>query len=151
VRPPVPELVELLDVFDPRIQELALAARGRVLERVPAANELIYDSYNALSLAYSSTGKLRGAFCHVALYTGHVNLGFNRGAELDDPDGLLRGAGAKIRHIRLEVMADLEQPHVAGFLDAAIALSLRGQDGVPGNAVQGRSMVMPTSGKKRRG
>ena len=153
VRPPLPELEELLAGFEPNVRAIALEARAFVLARAPGAHELIYDAYNALSLAYSFDERLGGAFCHVALYRHHVNLGFNRGAELDDPAGLLQGSGTRIRHLRLEEAADLQAVHVDGFLQAAIALAGRdGKDGQrpPQDPSQARSILMPTSGKKRR-
>ncbi len=41
------------------------------------------------------------AFAYVGVYTGHVNIGFFRGADLDDPAGLLVGTGRRMRHVKL--------------------------------------------------
>ncbi|MBX3414195.1 MAG: DUF1801 domain-containing protein [Pirellulales bacterium] len=41
------------------------------------------------------------AFAYVNAFTAHVNVGFFRGAELADPDGLLTGAGKYMRHVKL--------------------------------------------------
>ena len=51
----------------------------------------------AVSIAFTYTEKSRGAFCHIAVYKGHVNLGFNRGAELPGGEGVLEGTGKLIR------------------------------------------------------
>lgn len=39
----------------------------------------------------------------IYLYGGkdHANLGFVRGAELDDPNGLLKGSGKEGRHVKI--------------------------------------------------
>lgn len=42
------------------------------------------------------------AFGYVNVFTSHVNVGFFRGALLDDPDDLLRGAGKRMRHVKLQ-------------------------------------------------
>src|SRR5262249_22733670 len=84
-------LLEFLAAFAPGISKLFLATRRTVLMAAPEANELVYDAYNAVTAAYSFSGRLKEAFCHVAAYSGHVNLGFNRGAELPDPSRLLAG------------------------------------------------------------
>ncbi len=42
------------------------------------------------------------AFAYVNAFTAHVNVGFFRGAELDDPDGLLEGSGKFMRHVKLK-------------------------------------------------
>ncbi len=40
--------------------------------------------------------------------TAHVTLGFDRGAALDDPAGVLQGAGTSVRHIKITPLnADL--------------------------------------------
>jgi hypothetical protein len=120
-RPPAAELLEFLAVFDAKIAELALAARAKVIALAPAANETDWDAYNAVSIGFHFTPKWSaGAFCHIAVYAKHVNLGFNRGAELDDHHGVLEGKGSTIRHITLRTCANLEAPYVEEYLLAAI-------------------------------
>jgi hypothetical protein len=41
------------------------------------------------------------AFGYVNAFTAHVNVGFFRGAEIPDPDGLLEGTGRFMRHVKL--------------------------------------------------
>src|SRR5580698_11365641 len=42
------------------------------------------------------------AFGYVNAFTTHVNVGFFRGAELSDPNGLLEGTGKFMRHVKLK-------------------------------------------------
>jgi hypothetical protein len=118
-----------------------------VLAAAPDANELIYDAYNAVSCAYSFTGRLQEAFLHIAAYSGHVNLGFNRGAELVDPAGMLVGSGARIRHVRIGSPADLRSAPLRSLVRAAVA---QGRDLAPGGAARSVSAVRLTTGPKRR-
>jgi hypothetical protein len=48
-----------------------------------------------------------------------VSLGFIKGTSLDDPQGLLEGTGATVRHVKLRTPAEL------GDRKAAIARMLR--------------------------
>jgi hypothetical protein len=41
------------------------------------------------------------AFAYVDAFTAHANVGFFHGAALDDPAKLLRGAGKRMRHVKL--------------------------------------------------
>jgi hypothetical protein len=41
------------------------------------------------------------AFAYVNAFKAHVNVGFFRGAEIADPDGLLEGTGKFMRHVML--------------------------------------------------
>ena len=122
VRPPSAELLEFLAAFDAKIVELALAMRAKVIALAPTANETDWDAYNAVSMGFHYTPKWSsGTFCHIAVYAKHVNLGFNRGAELEDPHGVLEGKGSTIRHITLRTPADLKAPYIESYLRAAIA------------------------------
>ena len=120
MRPPSPELLGFLSPYDKSVAELALAVRALMLEEAPTAIESIYDAYNAVALGYSYTGRLKESFCHIAVYAGHVNLGFNRGADLPDPRGILEGTGKKIRHVRIKQLADLANPWLRRYIRAAI-------------------------------
>lgn len=142
-----PELLEFLAAFPPGITPLHLAVREYVLTRAPEGNELVYDAYNAVSCAYSFSERLKEGFCHVAAYAKHVNLGFNRGAILDDPEGLLKGSGASIRHFRVHRPEDLATPGLDVLLEAAVAQGLASVDAPPAAP---RSIVKPTTGAKRR-
>src|SRR5438874_12679647 len=113
---PRPEYLEFLSPFEPRITELALAARALVLEEAPDAAELIYDAYNAVATGFSFTGRPSDAFIHIAVYARWVNLGFNRGSTLDDPAGVLQGSGRWVRHIRISELADLDKPAMRAFI-----------------------------------
>jgi hypothetical protein len=123
-RPPAPELLEFLAAFDAKIAELALAIRAKVIAIAPTANETDWDAYNAVSIGFHYTPQWHhGSFCHIAVYAKHVNLGFNEGASLDDPAGVLQGKGASIRHITLRMLADVDASYVEPYLRAAIQLA----------------------------
>ena len=41
-------------------------------------------------------------------FTAHVNVGFFRGAEIADPEGLLEGTGRFMRHVKLRPGTDVD-------------------------------------------
>lgn len=63
--------------------------------------ELMHDGYPTACVADA-------AFAYVGAFTAHVNVGFFRGAELPDPNGLLEGTGKRMRHVKLRPGADLD-------------------------------------------
>ncbi|MGH7290607.1 MAG: DUF1801 domain-containing protein, partial [Myxococcota bacterium] len=147
VRPPPSALQQFLAPYGPAITRLYLATRAAVLGAAPDATELIYDAYNTVSIADTFSDRLKEAFCHVAAYSDYVNLGFSRGAALDDPDGLLVGSGASIRHLRIEAAPDIARPAVQHLLRAAVAEGRALGPTPPRTAV---SVVQSVSPKKRR-
>lgn len=116
-------LLELLTPYDTPVRELALKLRRLVLAELGACHENIYDAYNAVAISYGTSPKLSDGICHVAVYAQHVNLGFHKGAQLDDPAGVLRGSGKSIRHVRIATPADLRQPALRPLLRQAQAIA----------------------------
>jgi hypothetical protein len=150
VPPPTPEYLEFLSPYGPGIVDLALATRELVLEEAPESVELLYDAYNAVSAGYSFTGRPSEAFIHIAVYARWVNLGFQRGSELDDAQRLLQGEGRWIRHIRISELRDLDRPHVRGFVRAAVARAKRPDPQAAKTVRRGQSVVRAIYPKRRR-
>ena len=48
------------------------------------------------------------AFAYVNAFKAHVNVGFFRGAEFSDPNGLLEGTGKFMRHVKLRPEGDVD-------------------------------------------
>ena len=147
VPPPRREYLEFLSAYEPRITALALAVRDVVFGEAPDAVELIYDAYNAVAAGYSFTGRPSDAFIHIAAYAKWVNLGFNRGADLDDPAGILQGSGRQVRHIRIAELSGLRAPAVRALVREAIARAPRPASK---SASAGTSVVRAVYAKRRR-
>jgi hypothetical protein len=58
-------------------------------------------------------------FGYVNVFKSHVNVGFYRGAELDDPAGLLEGTGKRMRHVKLKPGRDLGVTALEDLIKAA--------------------------------
>ncbi len=149
VRPPKPEYLEFLKPYGPQLTQLALAIRSAVLSEAPESAELIYDAYSAVASGYSFTGRPSDAFIHIAVYSKWVNLGFNFGSRLDDPEGLLHGTGRWIRHIRISSADDLERPAIRALIAAAVLAGER-PDASADKAAKGQSVVRAVYPKRRR-
>jgi hypothetical protein len=59
------------------------------------------------------------AFGYVNAFTAHVNVGFFRGAEIPDPDGLLQGTGKFMRHVKLGPDRDVDVTALARLIATA--------------------------------
>ena len=126
-RPPERRLLSDLAGYDPQVSNLTLALREVILEEAPEAIESIVKGY-AVAIGFSFTGKpMKDGFCHIVAYSSHVNLGFNRGASLPDPKGVLIGKGKSIRHITIRNESELERPYIRRYLQAAIEQVSKGE------------------------
>ena len=90
-----------------------------MLEEMAPCYENIYDAYSAVAIGYGTSNRLRDGVFHIAVYSNHVNLGFNDGASLEDPKGILQGAGSRIRHITIKTPQDLERPELRAYIRRA--------------------------------
>jgi len=120
-------LRELMRERTEEVVKLALAARKAVLKAAGRCSELIYETY-CISNAFTYTGKQAQGFIHIATYAQHVNLGFDRGTQLEDTDGLLNGTGKLIRHIRLNNTADVKHDSVVRLIALAVEQGLEMAD-----------------------
>ena len=65
--------------------------------------------------------KMSEGYCLILPYSKWVNLGFYKGADLLDSDGLLQGTGAKMRHIKFRSLDDCAHAALPAMIRAAIA------------------------------
>jgi len=117
---PAQQLAGFIGKFEPGIGRLVHAARAALQKRLPTANQLIYDNYNALAIGFSSTDRVSDVILSLAVYPRGVNLYFMYGARLPDPHHLLQGSGNQGRFIPLDSAAVLRRATVAALIRAAI-------------------------------
>ena len=80
----------------------------------PDVRELLHDGHPTACAG-------EAAFAYVDAFSAHANVGFFFGAELEDPAGLLDGAGKRMRHVKVR----WGQPVDAAALNALIAAAYR--------------------------
>lgn len=139
------EYVEFLAPYPAETQLLARGLRNRLVELLPPCIETVWDATNAVGVAYGFTEKNRDHFIHLPVYTKYVNIGFSDGASLDDPDGQLKGNGARIRHIRLNQIEDLENLAIQDLIRQAVAMARFNE-----LSVEARTIIRIMEGPKRR-
>lgn len=131
--------------YEPDLAADFLACVAWLRARLPGAEALIYDNYNALVVGFGPDDRVSDAILSIAAYPRWCALFFLQGVGMDDPEGLLRGSGSRVRHVRLTGAGMLEDPKVAALIDQALARARRpvAQDG------QGRLTVRSISAKQR--
>src|SRR6476659_9997509 len=61
------------------------------------------------------------AFAYVNAFKAHVNVGFFRGTEIEDPEGLLQGTGKFMRHVKLRPDRNVEAGVLMKLIETAYA------------------------------
>ena len=96
-------------------QEAAMRLRAIVKRAAPDARESIKWSQPVFEAG--------GPFCYFKAFKSSLNFGFWRGADLDDPKGLLGGTGDKMRHVKLTGVDGIDEDAFASFVRQAVALN----------------------------
>lgn len=112
------DLLDLLQSYNPAIQELAISLRDVVLHELAPCCEYILEVY-VISLLYGPTHTPKDAVCYIAVMKDHINLGFPHGSGMRDPHHLLQGTGKQMRHIKLRRLEDLHHPAIRAYLQEA--------------------------------
>ena len=104
-----------MEELDPPLREIAQTLRGLILQAVPDISESIkWGTPN-----YAKSGNV----CYLAANNGYINFGFFNGAGLNNPDGLIEGTGAKMRHIKVRRLEDIRPEVFASLVQEAVLLN----------------------------
>lgn len=144
------QIKKLLEPFNNEIISLAIQLRDIIKEETKPSTELVGDSTISLNFGYGFTEKAWDCFCAIIVYSKHINISFPSGAFLSDPNGLLKGTGKKIRHIRISNLSDIKTPDVMGLLLEARNRSI---DLLSDSLIESdniRTIIKPISGIKKR-
>lgn len=74
--------------------------------------ELLHDGHPTACVG-------EAAFGYVNAFRDHVNVGFFRGAEIDDPAGLLEGTGKFMRHVKLRPEGHVDESALTKLITTA--------------------------------
>jgi hypothetical protein len=110
------QLASFLAKFTPEVAALAKSIRAAMRKKYPSALELVYDNYNALAIGYCPSERPSEGIFSIAVFPQWVSLFFLQGAQLSDPDKILKGSGNVAKHVRLPSAKTLEEPAVASLM-----------------------------------
>lgn len=74
--------------------------------------ELLHDGHPTACVG-------EAAFGYVNAFTAHVNVGFFRGVDLEDPAGLLEGTGKFMRHVKLRPELPVDENALTALINRA--------------------------------
>lgn len=114
---PIEELLEDIRLADEDRFQLVQGLRRLVLSVDPRITEAA--RYGGLLFSIGAP------FCGLFSYSRHVSLEFSRGAELDDPHGILEGEGKKRRHVKIQHRDDLFKKNVRLTVQQAAGVAFR--------------------------
>lgn len=109
-----PAIDEWLDSRPPELGAIARAWFTQLRRCGPDVRELMHDGCPVACVGDA-------AFAYVNAFASHVNVGFHHGADLDDPAGLLAGAGKRMRHVKLRPAVEQNMTAMRYLMEDAYA------------------------------
>ena len=139
------EVRGLIATFAPEHEGLIGTMRRSLRKRLPTAHEVVYEYSDSFVISYSPDERGYEGVLAIRAGAKGVDLYFNRGKGLPDPEKLLRGSAKLVRFIHMEGASTLARPAVARLIDEAIA-----RNDVPfASAGRGPVIIRSTTARKR--
>ncbi len=117
----MPDSAEVEDLFAAHADAVADTARrlrAVILDAHPQLGERVRAGWHSMNYHDPAAGFVCGIFP----LADRVQLVFERGAQLPDPDGLLSGSGRTVRTLEFTSAAAVDPAVVTAFLDLAVDL-----------------------------
>ena len=118
-----PEVENLLSDHSPDVVGIVRELRRTLLEGHPPLVARVRAGWHSINYHDSAAGFV----CAVFPFADRVQLVFERGALLPDPDHRLTGSGRRVRALEFTDEADVDPETVLEFLDHALDLGARGR------------------------
>jgi hypothetical protein len=115
------ELTGLIAKFASADQALVVTMRKSLRKRLPTAHEVVYEYSDSVVISFSPDERGYEGVLALRVSAKGVDLYFNRGKELSDPDKVLRGSAKLVRFIHMEGASTLKRLSVVRLIDEAIA------------------------------
>jgi hypothetical protein len=109
---------ELLNITAAPMQPIVKRLRSIIQKIDPKAFEVVRLGERSATYGVGPS-KMTEAYAYILPHAKWVNLGFYKGTDLDDPNGLLEGTGAKLRHIKVHSLEEADRPEFHSMIKAA--------------------------------
>lgn len=119
-----PAVDTFLKGYSPQVREIAVKAREVIFSVFPDAMEKVYPGWKVIQ--YGAGPNMKSVFAAISPQRERVNLGLANGAGLPDPEGLLEGTGAGIRHVKLTSPEAAAAPAVRTLVLGALTATKNG-------------------------
>ena len=139
------QLESFIARFSPEVAALGGAVLADLRARLPHADLLVYDNYNALAVGFAPDETAGHVILSLAFFPRWVSLFLFKGPRLDDPAGLLEGSGSTVRHVKLRRGEDFRRPEIDALIAQALAIAEPPLD--PAHA--GQLVIKSVSAKQR--
>ena len=110
---------EFLNTYDQKLQNICYRLRDLVKQNLPDTEEIVFKGWKNISYGTGESIADKDLICYIAPLKDSVNLGFFRGAILQDNKNLLKGTGKLLRHIKIKELNEINDADLKEILNYA--------------------------------
>ena len=110
---------DLLEITEESLRPVVTALREVIFEVDRDTCEVVRLGDRAATYGVGPRKMLDG-YAYILPHKRWVNLGFYQGVDLADPEGLLEGTGAKMRHVKIRSLDDANRSVVRALVRGAL-------------------------------
>ncbi len=110
---------DLVAIAQTPLQPIVMRLRAIILDVHPDSCEVVRIGDHAATYGVGPRKMIDG-YAYIQPQASWVNLGFYKGADLPDPERVIEGTGAKMRHVKIRSMDEAERPAVRALIKAAL-------------------------------
>lgn len=110
---------DLIELTPDQLRPVVIRLKEIVLSIHPEACEVVRLGDRAATYGVGPK-KMSEGYCYILPHTNWVNLGFYKGADLMDPNNMLEGTGAKLRHIKIKMPDECDHPEIIKLIKSAL-------------------------------
>ena len=110
---------DLLEITEESLRPIVTALREVIFEVDPNTCEVVRLGDRAATYGVGPRKMLDG-YAYILPHKRWVNLGFYQGVDLADPEGLLEGTGAKMRHVKIRSLDEARRAAVRELVRGAL-------------------------------
>ena len=110
---------DLLEITEESLRPIVTALREVIVSVDPNTCEVVRLGDRAATYGVGPRKMLDG-YAYILPHKRWVNLGFYQGVDLADPEGLLEGTGAKMRHVKIRSLDDANRSAVRALVRGAL-------------------------------
>jgi hypothetical protein len=115
----------ILAAASPAVRELARAIRALVYDVLPETVEVVWPRQGSVGWG-TGRKKFTEQFAYLMPFSKHVTLGFYRGGEIPDPEGLLPVTGGtqasgtlSMRSLKISTLEQVQRPALRSLIEAS--------------------------------
>lgn len=113
---------DMLNSCGPELREVGLALVQLVSTEIPSA----VCAWDGKNLGYGTAPGYKGLVFVLSPQRRWINLGITNAAGMNDPSGLLEGAGKRHRHVKVRTVDEAQSENLALLVRSVTAARLEG-------------------------